>query len=85
MTNHISTPKLLDCLDTGRVGSAGLTGGVDICFEGEGDKAVTGGKMEGVGDECILWPSCCGGGGERFIGEMPFLLGGRLGVVSLGR
>lgn len=66
----------------GRIGSADLIGGVSICSEGEGGKVVAGGSIAGAGEEGILLPRCCGGG-ERFIGERPFLLGGRLGVVSL--
>jgi hypothetical protein len=62
-----------------------LIGGVEICFEGEGGKAVMGGKIAGVGDEWIPLLDFCEGGGDRFKGEIPFLLGGRLGVVSPGR
>jgi hypothetical protein len=69
-------------------GSAGLTGGVNICCRGEGDSAGTGGNTaeggwapptRGVAAGLATPLMCCwglGAGGEFFVGDKPPLGGG---------
>ena len=61
-----------------------MIGDVRFWCEGDGDRAVTGGRMAGVGVELVPLPWELDG--DLFIGEipceMPFCTGARVGVVA---